>query len=176
MKDYDTVNQLTAEQKFIAQFWADNPVQTGTPPGHWIDIVRQISQREPLDFGRSSEAFARVGVAVADAFIGCWQTKYTYNFIRPVTYINDNIDAAWLPFLVTPSFPEYTSGHSTQSAAASIVLSDMLGDDYAFVDSTPVDHGTSPHALEPLLFIVPRCSRGGSAVATPGRHPLPYRK
>jgi hypothetical protein len=144
LEDYDTVNQLTAEQKAIAQFWADNAGQTGTPPGHWIDIVRQISQRAPLDLARSAEAFARVGMAVADAFIGCWQTKYTYNFIRPVTYINDNIDAAWLPFLVTPSFPEYTSGHSTQSGAASVVLSDMLGDDYAFVDSTPVDHGTSP--------------------------------
>jgi hypothetical protein len=144
LEDYDTVNQLTAEQKFIAHFWADDAGQTGTPPGHWIDIVRQISQREPLDLGRSAEAFARVGMAVADAFIGCWQTKYTYNFIRPVTYINDNIDATWLPFLVTPNFPEYTSGHSTQSGAASVVLSDMLGDDYAFVDSTPVDHGTLP--------------------------------
>jgi hypothetical protein len=144
LEDYYTVNQLTAEQKFIAHFWADDAGQTGTPPGHWIDIVRQISQREPLDLARSAEAFARVGMAVADAFIGCWQTKYTYNFIRPVTYINDNIDATWLPFLVTPNFPEYTSGHSTQSGAASVVLSDMLGDDYAFVDSTPVDHGTSP--------------------------------
>lgn len=129
---------------FIARFWADNAGQTGTPPGHWIDIVRQISQREPLDLGRSAEAFARVGIAVADAFIGCWQTKYTYDFIRPVTYINDNIDAGWLPFLVTPAFPEYTSGHSTQSGAASVVLTDMLGDDYAFVDTTPIDHATTP--------------------------------
>jgi hypothetical protein len=144
LEDYDTVNNLTAEQMLIAQFWADNPGQTGTPPGHWIDIVRQISQREPLDLGRSAEAFSRVGIAVADAFIGCWQTKYTYDFIRPVTYINDNIDAAWLPFLVTPAFPEYTSGHSTQSGAASTVLTDMLGDDYAFVDTTPVDHATAP--------------------------------
>jgi hypothetical protein len=143
LEDYE-VNNLTAEQMFIAQFWADNAGQTGTPPGHWIDVVRQISQREPLDLGRSAEAFARVGIAVADAFIGCWQTKYTYDFIRPVTYINDNIDAAWSPFLVTPAFPEYTSGHSTQSGAASVVLTDMLGDDYAFVDTTPVDHATMP--------------------------------
>jgi hypothetical protein len=144
LEDYDTVNNLTPEQMLIAQFWADNAGQTGTPPGHWIDIVRQISQREPLDLGRSAEAFARVGIAVADAFIGCWQTKYTYNFIRPVTYINDNIDGAWLPFFVTPAFPEYTSGHSTQSGAASVVLTNMLGDDYAFVDTTLVDHGLTP--------------------------------
>jgi hypothetical protein len=144
LEDYDAVNNLNAEEMFIAQFWADNAGQTGTPPGHWIDIVRQISQRKPLDLGRSAEAFARVGIAVADAFIGCWQTKYTFDFIRPVTYINDNIDAGWLPFLVTPAFPEYTSGHSAQSGAASVVLTDMLGDDYAFVDTTAVDHATTP--------------------------------
>jgi hypothetical protein len=144
LEDYDTVNNLTTDQKFIAQFWADNAGQTGTPAGHWIDIVRQISQRAPLNLGQSAEPFARVGVAVSDAFIGCWQTKYTYNFIRPVTYIDDNIDPLWLPFLVTPAFPEYTSGHSTQSAAAAVVLSDMLGDNYAFVDTTAVDHSTLP--------------------------------
>jgi hypothetical protein len=144
LEDYDTVNNLTADQKFIAQFWADNAGQTGTPAGHWVDIVRQISQRAPLNLGQSAEAFARVGIAVSDAFIGCWQAKYTYNFIRPVTYIDDNIDPLWLPFLITPAFPEYTSGHSTQSAAAAVVLSNMLGDNYVFVDTTAVDHGTFP--------------------------------
>jgi PAP2 superfamily len=144
LEDYDTVNNLTGDQQFIAEFWADNTGQTGTPPGHWVDIVRQISQRAPLNLGQSAEAFARVGIAVSDAFIGCWQTKYTYNFIRPVTYIDDNIDPLWLPFLVTPAFPEYTSGHSTQSAAAAVVLTDMLGDNYAFEDTTAVDHGTLP--------------------------------
>jgi hypothetical protein len=144
VEDYETVNNLTADEKFIAQFWADNAGQTGTPPGHWIDIVRQISQRAPLNLGQTAEAFARVGIAVSDAFIACWQTKYTYNFIRPVTYIDDNIDPLWLPLLVTPAFPEYTSGHSTQSAAAAAVLTDMLGDDYRFMDTTAADHGTLP--------------------------------
>jgi PAP2 superfamily len=106
--------------------------------------VRQISERAPLNLGQSAEAFARVGIAVSDAFIGCWQTKYTYNFIRPVTYIEDNIEPLWLPFLVTPAFPEYTSGHSTQSAAAAVVLADMLGNNYGFEDTTAVDHGTLP--------------------------------
>ena len=92
VEDYVTVNNLTADEKFIAQFWADNAGQTGTPPGHWIDIVRQISQRAPLNLGQSAEAFAPVSIAVSDAFIGCWRTKYTYDFIRPVTYIDDNID------------------------------------------------------------------------------------
>jgi PAP2 superfamily len=108
--------------------------------------VRQISQRAPLNLGQAAEAFARVGVSVSDGFIGCWQTKYTYNFLRPVTYIEDYIDPLWLPFLVTPAFPEYTSGHSAQSAAAAAELTDMLGDNYAFLDTTPVDHGQAPGA------------------------------
>ncbi|MGH7898348.1 MAG: vanadium-dependent haloperoxidase, partial [Candidatus Binatia bacterium] len=141
---YDTFHSLDAEQKFIAEFWADGPGQTGTPPGHWIDIVRQISERQPLDLGTSAEAFARVGIAVADAFNRCWKTKYTHNVLRPVTYIRDHIDASFLPFLTTPPFPEYTSGHSTQSGAVSVVLGDLLGDDYAFVDTTSVDHATPP--------------------------------
>ena len=56
--------------------------------------------------------FTRGGLAVADAFIGCWHTKYVYNLPRPVTYIQHHIDPTWLPLLSTPNFPEYTSGHS----------------------------------------------------------------
>jgi hypothetical protein len=60
----------------------------------------------------------RVGIAVTDAFIQRWYTKYLYNRQHPVTYIKDNIDGTWLPYIVTPSFPTYTPGHSTQSGAA----------------------------------------------------------
>ena len=86
---------------------------TGTPPGHWIAIVSQIARNDDLSLPAAAEAYARVGIAVHDAFIACWNAKYSYNLQRPVTYINDHIDmdAAWLPYLVTPGFPSYTSGH-----------------------------------------------------------------
>jgi PAP2 superfamily len=143
-RDVYTLNlNLTEEQKTIAQYWADNTGATGTPPGHWIAIVGQLARTHGLSLMAAAEAYARVGLAVADAFIGCWQTKYTYNLLRPVTYIQDLIDPTWLPLLVTPSFPSYTSGHATQSGAAAVVLTDMFGV-VTFTDTLFTDHGLVP--------------------------------
>ncbi|MCU0904273.1 MAG: vanadium-dependent haloperoxidase, partial [Tabrizicola sp.] len=83
----------------------------------------------------------KLGAAQADAFISCWATKYKYNLLRPVTYIKRVIDNAWEPLLITPPFPEYTSGHSCQSGAASTVLTAVFGDSFAFDDETHVDEG-----------------------------------
>jgi hypothetical protein len=141
---------LTDEQKTIALYWADGAGATGTPPGHWIAIVSQISRNEDLSLPEAAEAYARVGIAVHDAFIVSWRDKYVTNLQRPVTYINRNIDAGWKPFLVTPSFPTYTSGHSTQSAAAAQVLTDMFGE-IRFTDTTHTDHGLQP-PLAPRTF------------------------
>ena len=80
----------------------------------------------------------------------CWNTKFITNLERPVTYINDNIDASWKPYITTPNFPTYTSGHSTQSGAAASVLTDMFGVK-TFTDTTHTDHGLSP-AQQPRTF------------------------
>jgi len=147
---YDTVNTLTPEQQTIAKYWADGPGTTGTPPGHWIAIVGQIADTDGLSLAATAEAYARVGIAVADAFIACWHTKYLYNLLRPVTYIRHLIDSVWSSFIVTPSFPEYTSGHSMQSGAAETVLTDMFGKK-AFTDTTHINHGLVP-TLAPRSF------------------------
>ncbi len=129
---YDTVNNLTQPELDIALFWADNPNQTGTPPGHWISIVGQVVTQQDFDLDVAVEAYARVGLAVADAFISCWDMKYYYSYLRPITFIHDPAginDPAWntAPGVGTPPFPEYTSGHSVQSGAASLVLQDLWG-------------------------------------------------
>jgi membrane-associated phospholipid phosphatase len=80
---------------------------------------------------------------LADAFIGCWHTKYTYNLLRPVTYIKRHIDPNWDALLTTPPFPEYPSGHSTLSGAAAVILSAMFGESFAFEDRTKLDDGMS---------------------------------
>jgi PAP2 superfamily len=147
---YDTVNTLTPEQQTIAKYWADGPGTTGTPPGHWIAIVGQIAATDDLSLATAAEAYARVGIAVADAFIACWHTKYQYNLLRPVTYIRNLLDPAWSSFIGTPAFPEYTSGHSVQSGAAATVLTDLFGRK-AFTDTTHVDHGLIP-TLAPRSF------------------------
>ena len=87
----------------------------------------------------AAEAYARVGIAVSDAFIGCWHAKYVYNLVRPVTYIRAEIDESWMPIINTPPFPEYPSGHSVQSAAAAAVLSALFGDAYTFTDHSHDD-------------------------------------
>jgi hypothetical protein len=147
---YTTSLALTEEQKTIAQFWADAAGATGTPPGHWVAIMSQIAHHDHLSLMAAAEGYARVGIAVADAFIGCWRTKYTHHLLRPVTYIQRFVDPGWLPFLTTPNFPEYSSGHSTQSAAVAAVLTAMFGIK-AFTDTTHTDHGLIP-ALEPRTF------------------------
>ncbi len=142
---YDTVNSLTPEQAAIARFWADDPMLSWTPPGHWISIVMQILQRDNIPLEKASDTLMRVAVAEADAFIGCWQVKYTYDTIRPLTYINKVIDPKWQTLINTPAFPEYDSGHSVSSAAAATVLTAIYGDNFAFEDDTGSRDNLAPH-------------------------------
>ncbi len=136
-----TKAKLTPEQKLIARFWSDDPMLSPTPPGHWISIALQIIERDALDAVRSADLLARLGIAVADGFIGCWNAKFQYDLLRPVTYIRRVIDKKWEPLLITPPFPEYPSGHSTQSGAAAAVLTAFFGEGFAFSDATHVDDG-----------------------------------
>ncbi len=133
---YDAVNNRTPEQEAIARFWSDDPGTTVTPPGHSISVATQVLQMEDASLMVAAETYAKVGMAVSDAFVACWDTKYRYNLLRPVTYIQRLIDPTWLPLLGTPPFPEYTSGHSVQSGAAFAVLADLFGDSYSFDDHT----------------------------------------
>ena len=144
MEVYTTSKNLTPEQKAIARFWSDDPMLSFTPPGHWISIIWQIAEHENLPTEKIVETLARVGVAEADAFIGCWNTKYQYDLLRPFTYIRKVIDPKWTALLITPPFPEYPSGHSTNSAAAAFVLTSMFGENYAFEDTTPQADGLAP--------------------------------
>lgn len=137
----ETGKSLTDEQKLIARFWSDDAMLTPTPAGHWISIVLQIADRDALPVEVISSTLAKLGCAQSDAFVSCWSTKFKYNLLRPVTYIKRHIDKAWEPLLITPPFPEYTSGHSCQSGAASTVLTAIFGEDFAFDDGTHEDEG-----------------------------------
>lgn len=133
---YDTKNSLTPEQQAIARFWSDDPMLSWTPPGHWISILLQILERDTVPLDKSVDAMMRLSIAEADAFIGCWDTKFEYNLLRPLTYIRRVIDPKWETLINTPPFPEYTSGHSVASAAAATVLTSFFGDNFAFDDQT----------------------------------------
>lgn len=150
---YKTKVDLTDEQREIASFWDCNPFVMNvrghvmfatkkiSPGGHWMNIVHVACEKSGTSFARSAEAYARVAIALADAFIACWDEKYRSLLIRPESFINQHIDSDWVPLLQTPPFPEFISGHSTISAAASVTLTDLFGDNFAFTDSTEVEFG-----------------------------------
>ena len=144
---YEAKKTMTPEQIAIARFWSDDPMLSPTPPGHWVSIGLQIMWQDSLDLEKSVETLALLGVTLADAFVGCWHAKFEFDLVRPVTYIRRVIDPAWETLLITPPFPEYPSGHSTQSGAAAEVLTKLFGEDFAFQDATRQADGVKPRAF-----------------------------
>ncbi|WP_350286345.1 vanadium-dependent haloperoxidase [uncultured Croceitalea sp.] len=155
---YDISNEITAkgddsEEVAIAQFWDCNPyvsVTRGhlmfatkkiTPGAHWIGITKIATRKSNANVVQTVHAYTKTSIAIADAFISCWDEKYRSNLIRPETLINEHIDDSWEPVLQTPPFPEYTSGHSVVSGAAATALTSIFGDDFAFDDDTEVAYG-----------------------------------
>jgi hypothetical protein len=152
---YNIGKNLTEEQKQIAAFWDCNPFVMNvkghvmfatkkiSPGGHWMNITRVACTQSNANAVVTAEAYARVAVSLVDGFISCWDEKYRSRLVRPETFINQNMDENWVPFLQTPPFPEYTSGHSVISASAAEALSGLFGDNFAFTDSTEVEYGMS---------------------------------
>lgn len=140
----------TADQSEIVVYWA-GPSGTVQPPGHWNRIARTVAAAQGNSLGENARLFALMNIGMADANIACWDTKYTYNYVRPVTAIrnaaNDgnpdtDADAGWTPLLTTPPHPSYSSGHSSISAAAATVLGEFFCDDStAFQDTAEVTAG-----------------------------------
>ena len=148
---YETVRDRTPEQEAIARFWSDDPGLTPTPAGHSLSIATQVLEADQASLAVAADTYLRIGLAVSDAFVACWHEKYRYLLLRPVTYLRRLVDPDWLPPLVTPPFPEYPSGHSVQSGAAFQVLTDLFGDNHAFVDHTHDFRGLPPRAFGSFL-------------------------
>lgn len=150
---YEMGKVLTEEQKRIAWFWDDNAFVMNvqghvmfadkkmTPGGHWLAITKTVCKDKKVDFAKSVQAYLLVSMALRDAFIQCWETKYRFHKIRPETIINASVDTKWIPFLQTPPFPEYTSGHSTISGASAEVMTELFGENVSFTDSTEAKFG-----------------------------------
>jgi hypothetical protein len=130
MESKEAIENLTPEQKHIADFWDDNPFKLNvighimyatkkfSPPGHWMSIVGIASKRANADFATTVYAYAKTSVALFDAFIQCWR-----------------------PYLQTPPFPEYTCGHSTCSSAAAEALTSVYGDNLSYTDTSELMFG-----------------------------------
>ena len=153
MEVYNVGNKLDKEQSEIASFWDCNPFVINvqghamfatkkiTPGGHWIGIAKIACEKDNADFMKSVATYTLTSIALADAFISCWDEKYRSEYIRPETVINRYIDPNWLPLLQTPPFPEYTSGHSVISGAAGVALTSIYGEPFPFDDDSEVIYG-----------------------------------
>lgn len=151
------------EKLEIAKFWDCNPyvsTQKGhlmfatkkiTPGGHWIGITKIACRKVKADYDKTVYAYTKTSLAIADGFISCWDEKYRSNLVRPETLINKYVDESWAPVLQTPPFPEYTSGHSVVSGAASVVLTDIFGDNFSFDDDTELTYGLPVRSYDSFL-------------------------
>jgi hypothetical protein len=145
---YNINSNLTPEQKEIARYWDDNPMvieHSGhlmfankkiTPGGHWMGIAAIASKQSGADEVKTAKAYTYTALALYESFLSCWDEKYRSSYVRPVTAINESFDPVWLPFLQTPPFPEYTSGHSTISACSAVALTSLFGTNFAFQDTS----------------------------------------
>ncbi len=114
---------VTRERLAIVHKWADG-AGTYTPPGHWNEIASRYVEAANMSEVRAARIFAYLNIAMHDAAVGCWETKYFYFNPRP-SQMNPEIKTA----TGIPNFPAYTSGHSTFSAAAATVLSYVFPSD-----------------------------------------------
>ncbi|MEM6493232.1 MAG: vanadium-dependent haloperoxidase [Pseudomonadota bacterium] len=164
-EQYDLVKRLggrysserTEDQAEIALFWEDGPWGI-TPPGHFLYIALQVTQDRGFDFLDHARNFALLGATQADASISAWDSKYTYDLLRPETAILSRagrfgskdprvvVDPSWESFIPTPNFPAYTSGHSTFGAAGVEMIKLLIG-----TDAVRFSHESPDQVLWPTL-------------------------
>jgi hypothetical protein len=138
---------LTDLSKMRAEYWADGP-GTETPPGHWCTFAQATSRARGYNLDQDAKLFFALTSAELDASIAAWNAKRLYNYVRPITAVHvrkqNQLVLAWagpykgtrliwgqnwMPYLPTPSFPEYVSGHSTFSGAGARILQQFTGAD-----------------------------------------------
>jgi len=140
---YQMVNELytislslSHEDSIVAKFWGDQPGNLNVP-AHATNILTQLIVLNKMNLFEASAAYALHGIAMNDASISVFKTKYTYNLLRPISYIRNVMKIAdWNSVLPTPPHPEYTAAHAVISAASAVVLENIFGKNYAFTDHT----------------------------------------
>lgn len=137
---YKMVNQLyvasqnlTTDETNMALFWKDIPGYSS--PGHWLSILQQVIAQTNSQLDIAAFAYAVTGTCLSDACISCWQTKYKYNLLRPITYIQNVMGhTTWTSLLTTPAHPEYSSAHAVLSAATADAFTAIFHNIGSFTD------------------------------------------
>lgn len=123
------------DQTALALFWYENSTFG------WNRLARLVAAPHALSVAENARLFAALNVAIADAYIASLDSKYAYNFWRPLTAIHAAAtdgnpatapDPAWQPLFLTPPIPDYPSGHACAGGAAAAVLIATFGDEQTF--------------------------------------------
>ena len=139
---YNVSQTLTDDQKSTALYWVDQGNGVGyTPDGHNIGLVTEAIEQTNSNLGIAAETYAKTGIAERESTIECFRSKYGYDILRPVSYIKKLIDPNWLPFIVTPPFPEYPAAHAYVTGAVMQAASSVLGYHLKLIDNAYVFRG-----------------------------------
>ena len=146
LNDYSVSLTLTPEQTNQGLFWRDIPGVTTA--GHWLSILQQVVKQTGSALDKAAFAYAISGTCLSDATISCWQAKYKYNLLRPITYIRNVIGfSTWNSLITTPAHPEYPAAHAFISSATADALTSIFGNIGSFTD-----HTYDYLSLTPLTF------------------------
>jgi hypothetical protein len=137
----ESINQ-DPEHVIIAKYWVAIP---GTCAS--ISVLSSVLANKNAPLSLTAEAYCKVGIAISDALVSCFKTKYVYNQLRPQAYIRANFNPTWKPTLATPPFPDYSSAHSVQTGAAARVLEDLFGNNTTFTDDLINSLGFAPRTF-----------------------------
>lgn len=153
------VDKTNAGELATSKYWDCNPLAPQhnshatyaekklTPGGHWMSITRNVSIQNKDILLQAAKAYAMVSLSIHDGFVSCWHSKYYYDYIRPITAIQENWDSEWNTLILTPNFPEYPSGHSVISGVASTILAHLYGDNTSFTDNAEEPFGMKPRSF-----------------------------
>jgi hypothetical protein len=159
VEDYNQVRVLgrvnstvrTPKQSEIGLFWTEHTGQ------QYARAFGHLAENYKLNVMDSARLMAILWTGFADAAIGCWNAKFTYNFWRPVTAIragggNPELasDPNWVPLGTTPAHPEYPAAHGCVTGAVSSLISDYFGTRkvHVVVDSLAFSDGVHTHTFE----------------------------
>ena len=151
------------QSRVIAAFWDCNPfalenkghllvgMKKISPGAHWMGITDIACKQGKADFAKTMLVNASVAIGLTDGFMACWEEKFRSNRIRPETAIRKYMDPTWTPFLQTPPFPEYLSGHSVISTAAAVILTHYFGDNFAYTDTVEERFGLKARKFKSFI-------------------------
>ena len=149
----ESINQ-DPEHTAAALYW-NSLVATGAG----ISIIGDILTNKSTNLATAAEVYCKAGMAMADAEVSNWKTKYKYVQVRPITYIKANIDTGWTPLLATPPYPDYTSGYTIIMTSCLMPLADMFGNNTTFTCPSINSLGQEPRVFNSFSECVREVSR-----------------